>query len=173
MLGFVITGGPHSPDLLLKSTAETLERQGRHVVGTVQQNAPIPHSMHCEMDLQLLGLGHVIRITQDLGALSLGCRLNPQALEEAVGRVGAILDDRADVLVVNKFGKAESEGRGFRPLIGQALAADIPVLTSVNAAYLPKFLDFAGDLGTELPAQSDAVLTWLGRHMRPVPMMVL
>jgi hypothetical protein len=113
------------------------------------------------MDLRLLGGPGRLRISQDLGPLSQGCRLDVARLEEAVGRVAAVLDARRPALVViNKFGKHEAEGRGFRPLIGRALAEGLPVLIAVSALNLPALQGFAEGLARELPAREDAVLDW-------------
>lgn len=79
-----------------------------------------------------------------LGAASTGCRLDQSALEEAVGLVASRLDEGMDLLIVNKFGKHEAEGRGFRTVIAESIALEIPVLIGLNALNLEAFLDFAG-----------------------------
>lgn len=161
MLGYVIIGQNSGSDFQMSDLVEALCQSGYTVAGAVQENEPIPNSTHCEMDLRLVGHAQKIRITQDLGTHSTGCRLDPQALELVVGLVEASLSDQTDLLVVNKFGKAETEGRGFRALIGTAIAAELPVFTSVRAAYLPQFLEFAGDLAIELPRDILAISAWL------------
>ena len=45
--------------------------------------------------------------------------------------ITAAIRDGADVVIVNRFGKLEAEGRGLIDLIDQAVAADIPVLIAV------------------------------------------
>ena len=57
-----------------------------------------------------------------------------------------------------------SAGRGFRPLIGQALLAGVPVLTAVNPVNLAGFLQFADGLATPLPTQQQALLDWCRDH---------
>ena len=39
----------------------------------------------CQMDLHILTGNNVIRISQNLGTLSSGCRLDPEGLANAVG----------------------------------------------------------------------------------------
>lgn len=121
------------------------------------------------MQLQILtGAGNVT-ISQRLGDGARGCRLDPGGLERAVGLVEAELDSGADVLILNKFGKQEAEGRGFRPLIGEALARDIPVLTAVAASNRAAFLEFCDGIATELPADAERLADWavgsLGRRL--------
>ena len=89
-----------------------------------------------------------------------GCRLDADALETAVAEVQRRLPG-AQALVVNKFGKQEQIGRGFVPLIAQALEAGLPVLVGVNAMNLTAFLEFAGDIGVALPSDPNLAADWL------------
>ncbi|WP_258286676.1 DUF2478 domain-containing protein, partial [Escherichia ruysiae] len=83
-------------------------------------------------------------------------RLDSGALAQAVARTESVLDRGAELMIVNKFGKQECFGRGFRDTIARALAAGIPVLVHVPDEQLPGFRDFAGDLAEELrPDQID------------------
>jgi len=147
-------------DALLAAVARALAGPHR-LCGVVQINTEYDPDRPCHMDLAVLGTGSVIRISQFLGAGSSGCRLDPAGLETAVGLVAATMQQQApDLVILNKFGKHEAEGRGFRPLIGQALAMGVPVLTAVSALNLPRFLDFADGMATGLRAESGAVLDW-------------
>lgn len=117
------------------------------------------------MDLHVIGPGRIVRISQNLGTLAKGCRLDPAGLEQAVGLVEATLDAgvRPRLLIVNKFGKQEIDGRGFRPVIGRALAEGIAVLTAVNGASLAGFRAFAGGMEEEVPLDVTAILDWCRR----------
>ena len=112
------------------------------------------------MDVRVLPEGPVIRISQSLGAGSRGCRLDPGALETAIGLCEARLEG-ADLLIVNKFGKQEASGRGFRGLIGEALARDIPVLVGLNRMNHDAFHEFTGNEAVELAPEPDALRGWL------------
>jgi len=61
------------------------------------------------------------------------------ALEEAVGiALARLAEDGADLIVLNKFGLSETQGRGFRALIVDALGRDVPVLVGLtDATNLP------------------------------------
>ena len=129
--------------------------------GVVQINTEIDPERPCLMELRHLSDGNVIRISQSLGLHASGCRLDTLGLEEAAGQVAAALyHHRPDVLIVNKFGKQEVEGRGFRPVIGQAMAMAVPVLTSVAPKNRAGFDAFAEGLATELGENEDRVLAW-------------
>ena len=112
------------------------------------------------MDVQCLPDGPVIRISQSLGKHARGCRLNPDALEQAVGWVEARISGDIDVLVVNKFGKHEADGRGFRNAIAQALEAGIPVVVGLNSMNKTAFHDFTGGAADEVAPDPDALLAW-------------
>ncbi len=160
-LGYVSVAGRGGCDALLADFVARLEAQGWPLAGTVQTNIDKVDSHHCYMDLRVLPDGPTFRISQDLGAGSKGCRLNPGALEQSVAEVEPRMAG-ARLLVINKFGKHEMEGRGFRPLIGEALAMGVPVLLGVNGLNLPLFLEFAGDMAEALPADAAAICARLG-----------
>ncbi|RUS58927.1 DUF2478 domain-containing protein [Pseudorhodobacter sp. E13] len=166
MLGYVTGGERGQMDLLLADTAARLRAEGCALAGVVQVNEEFDPARPCHMDLHVLNGTSVIRISQDLGTLSKGCRLDPSALEQAVGLVAQALEAGPALLIINKFGRQEAEGRGFRPLIGQALAAAVPVLTAVSAGYLDAFERFAEGMGTALPCETDAVLAFCHAQIR-------
>ena len=160
MLGYVVADGRGEADVLIREVAERLRAGGAHLAGAVQVNIDTDPARKCEMDLHILSRDKVVRISQNLGALSRGCRLDPDGLERAVGLVANAMAEGPDLLIVNKYGKQEIDGRGFRPLIGEALAAGIPVLTAVNSGNVGKFLEFAEDMAQALPADAQAVFDW-------------
>lgn len=160
-LGYVVNGAKGEADLLLAEVVARLEAEAVALAGVVQENTVFDPDRACHMDLRILGLPEKIRISQDLGPLSEGCRLNVPELERAVGLVQSTLSPTPPaLLVLNKFGKHEAEGRGFRPMIGWAFGEGIPVLTGVNPKNLPALTAFAEDLATELPPEAEAILAW-------------
>jgi hypothetical protein len=165
MLGYVMTPDRGETDLLLTGLAQRLLAEGCFVVAAVQSNQDCETGPGCDMDLAILPGGPVIRISQNLGPVSKGCKLDAGALEQAVEQV-ALRMAGARALILNKFGKHEGEGRGFRDLIGQALAEDVPVLLGVNARNLQAFQDYAGDFAVELAADADGLADWLLQRMK-------
>lgn len=153
--------GRGDTDLLLFSLAEGLARAGIKTVGTVQINTDTSCNGPCDMDVRLLPDGPDIRISQSLGREAKGCRLNPDALETAVQQVSARLQDGADCLIVNKFGKHEADGRGFRDVIAQAIALELPVLVGLNALNQARFSDFVGGSYENLPPTPEALRSWI------------
>lgn len=160
-LAYTMAPGRGDTDLLLAKLADDLCKRGVDCCGIVQINSSQPGSHLCDMDVKVLPDGPILRISQNLGKDSRGCRLNPSALETAVGLVKARLNGGTDLLIINKFGKHEAEGRGFRDVIGEALGMDVPVLIGLNALNKPAFEDFAGDCATAVPPESDAIAAWI------------
>ncbi|MFC0200622.1 DUF2478 domain-containing protein [Paracoccus rhizosphaerae] len=166
-LGYVSLPGRGANDEFLAQVATQLQRRGVRLAGTVQSNVERPDRKKCDMDIVVLPHGPVLRISEDRGDLARGCRLDAGVLEQAVVEVAQALP-RAELLIVNKFGKQEAEGRGMAPLIADALDQGIPVLLGVNGLNLPAFQDFAAGLEIALPAEPARVLEWcleLTRHL--------
>jgi hypothetical protein len=166
-LAYTMAPGRGDTDLILHRLASQLAARGFRCCGTVQINSERADAGPCDMDVQVLPAGPVLRISQDLGPSARGCRLDPAALETAAGLVSASLAHGADILIVNKFGKHEAEGRGFRTVIAEALALGIPVIAGVNALNLPAFEEFAGGLATRLPPDFDRLADWAVKTIRP------
>jgi hypothetical protein len=165
MLGYVIAEGRGAADRVLADLARYLHDHGWSLAGAVQVNSERGDMHPCDMDLHVLAADRIVRISQNLGSLAKGCRLDPSGLEQAVGMVEAALDaePRPRLVIVNKFGKQEIDGRGFRPVIGRALAMGVPVLTSVNSDNKPGFDSFAFDLAEPVPLEFKAILDWCHR----------
>lgn len=133
MLIAVQSGERGKVDEVIAELAETLVRGGLDVAGLVQSNLAREDRCRCDMALRELASGREIGISQDLGNGSRGCRLDPGALETAVGWVQAALSPSIDALILNKFGKREAEGAGLRPVIASAVALGIPVVVGLGA----------------------------------------
>lgn len=146
---------------LLAELAQAAQTRGLTVVGTVQINTERAGHARCDMDVQVLPAGPLLRISQNLGEGARGCRLDTGALEEAVARTAEALARGADLMIVNKFGKHEAEGRGFRALIAEALALDVPVIVGVNGLNADAFASFGEGLAEELPPDGAALERWL------------
>ncbi|MDE3120472.1 MAG: DUF2478 domain-containing protein [Paracoccaceae bacterium] len=160
-IAFTATAGRGTTDLLLSHLADRLAARGLRLAGTVQTNTERKGGGPCDMDVKVLPAGPIIRISQDLGPSSRGCRLDPEALETAVGLTETRLAEGVDVLIVNKFGKHEAEGRGFRHAIAKALALGVPVLVGLNGLNAAAFEDFTAGWARQLPPHIETIEAWL------------
>ena len=159
-LGYVSIAGRGATDACVAEAVAVLRARGVILAGAVQTEAAQLDAHPCDMDLQVLPDGPVFRISQTLGNSARGCRLDGGVLETAAIEA-AIRFQGAQALIVNKYGKLEAEGRGFLPLMIQALDQGIPVLVGVNQMNLQGFLDFAQGEAQALPADPQAVAAWV------------
>lgn len=158
-LAYVTLQGRGRTDALIAEVAALLTADGVRLAGTVQSNHERPDRRKCDMDLAVLPDGPIVRISEDRGDLARGCTLDSGALEQTVLAVQQRLAG-AEVLIVNKFGKREAEGKGLVPVIAEALDLGLPVLIGVNGLNLAAFLVFAGEKVTVLPANAPSVASW-------------
>lgn len=165
-IGYVSVPGRGANDRFLAVVAQRLQARGLRLAGTVQTNVERADRARCDMDILVLPDGPILRISEDRGDLARGCRLDAGALEDAVLGVTRSLPG-ADLLIVNKFGKQEAEGRGLAPIIAEALEQGIPVLLGVNGLNRSAFEEFASGLATPLPADEAMVLDWCQRTFAP------
>lgn len=170
-IGFVTDAAGARLDTVLAGVAEVLSAEGWRLAGALGC-APVGAAATPEgMMLRLLPGGSQLSISQTLGAHSAGCRLDTQALEGAVGLAEAALDaaqgTRPALLIVNRFGKTEAAGRGFRPLIGRALVEGVPVLIAVSPANMGAFSSFTEGFAKPLPADTGQVLAWCRNQVAP------
>lgn len=160
-LAYTMTDTKGDLDSVLLGLSERLMEKGWRTAGVVQTNTDREDCHRCDMDVRVLPDGPIIRISQSLGKEARGCRLDPNALEHAVAAVGQTLTGPADVLIVNKFGKHEANGRGFRDLIANAMSRGIPVIAGVNELNKQAFLEFSGNMAVQLPASVQSLEVWL------------
>ena len=159
MLAAIVLGVDASPETLLDAVIASLRRDGTRVAGYVQRD--VARGDCCpDMYVENIETAERTSISQSLGAGSNSCRLDSQALADIAGSALSQIDGSIDVLILNRFGKGEAEGRGLRALYERAIELDIPVFTCVKETYLAAWADYAGDLATILPGNVDDMLGW-------------
>lgn len=137
-------------DALLRETALELMESGHALAGLVQHNRPRPNRSRCDMILEELASSELVPISQDRGPHARGCALDIGQLLDAMQKVRNSLRRRPDLVILNKFGKTESEGGGFRPLIAEVIEAGLPLLIAVPWRNIDSWRLFAGDLAEEV-----------------------
>lgn len=153
-------------DAFMQGVAAQLKRRGLRLGGVIQHNDAECDDRCMAMSLEDLGSGHRFPISQDLGAGASGCHLDAAGLAAASAAFAGALAGRADLALVNKFGKQEALGEGLRQEIANAVMAELPVLIAVRRDFLPAWRDFAGDDWVELAADMAAVERWVADAIR-------
>lgn len=149
---------------LLRRAAGEFAAAGCRVIGVVEEI----EADGAQVMLRDLASGAAHPLTQDLGPGSAGCSLDPAGLAAACGGVeaaiAAVLADgtapSSTVVILSKFGRQEAEGRGLTHAFHAAVAADLPILTSVSPTVTGAWADFAGGLAAYAPVVPDAVSDW-------------
>ncbi|SIS76443.1 DUF2478 domain-containing protein [Phaeovulum vinaykumarii] len=157
----VTAEGFGATDRLLSDVVARLQAQDLRIVGALRHVAEDGTASHCDSDLWLLPDGPAARITQQLGPGSHACRMDASAMEDAACLASSRLSEQgADLVVLNKFGLSEAEGRGFRTMIAEAVVQGVPVLIGVSQTHRAAFERFADGLSVDLQSDAETVFDW-------------
>lgn len=152
-------------DQLLEEAAGLLKARGLRVSGVIQRRGN--GDDECRVtDLFALSSGRTFRISRPLGEGTRGSRLDPDTLAQCCRHLESQVAAGCDVLVLNRFGKAEAEGHGFHDLIVMALERGIPVLVGVRGKYVSSWSAFGHEQASVVPVGRAALDAWLA-HLPP------
>lgn len=155
----------HDIEDLLEGVARRLQQSGRSVGGLVHRQSCYANGNKC-MRLVDLRSGQQFEMTEDLGAASRACSLNPQALARASEVLRQALADGVELAVVNCFGQLEAAGGGFVQEIAAFVEAGIPVITAVAARHEAGWQRFTGGAFVRLPVDEQALLHWCRQQLQ-------
>lgn len=150
------------PDAAFAALVAQCRSLGLSLAGVLQRRVSEAPDRRCDVLLEDLSTGHCTSIFEDRGAGAAGCRLDEAALNEAAARIEGNMDGRPDLLVLNKFGKAECAGGGLLDLVASAMDRQITVVIGVPRSNLQAWRDFAGDFSLELSEDPDEIRRWVG-----------
>lgn len=156
-LAAIVFDKADDPDAPLRALIAQLAAQGVKVAGLVQERADADGE---DVRVRDLDTGATLPIMQNLGVDSEGCRVDPAAIAEVSQMLGVARAGRPDLLIVNRFGRLESEGGGLIAEIGAAVANGEAVIVSVPLRYLDAWSAFAGGLDVQLPPDRAALARW-------------
>jgi Protein of unknown function (DUF2478) len=147
-------------DKLLFNICEGLRTRGFSLGGLLQSSFGGDHGCADSVMVVDLRSGSAIDIWDRRGKGARGCRLDECRLLEAEPPLRVAITERVDLLVINRFGRAESLGRGLIGTILSAIEAGIPVLTAARPPYELAWRAFHGGMGCELVPDPEVVLSW-------------
>ncbi|HMN72427.1 MAG TPA: DUF2478 domain-containing protein [Rhodoblastus sp.] len=155
-LAAVLFDREEAVDDVMRAFIAALRGRGARVAGLVQEPGAE------ERDLQVcdLSTGERLPIMQDLGAQSTGCAVNPAAIAVAARMLDRARGEKPDLLVVNRFGRLESEGAGMIAEIGAAVSEGEAVLIAVPLRYGDAWNAFAGGLDAQMRPDLAALENW-------------
>ena len=146
-------------DNIVDDVVLSLQQRGVRVVG-LRQRLSDNGSSRCGVELESISTGKLHRMTQSLGSGSISCNVDAEAIEQLALLLRNELNDDVDLVVINRFGKRESEGAGFCSVIERAIELGIPALTVVKEDWLDTWLDYGGEWVTTLPSDRAHILDW-------------
>jgi hypothetical protein len=149
------------PDTLMPALVAHCRASGLSIAGVLQHRASACDEHRCDIFLEDLRTGQRTAIFEQRGAGATGCKLDTSALTEVAARIEGNMGDLPDVLILNKFGKAECEGGGLLDLIGMAIDAGVKVIIAVPKRNLAAWRNFAGDFSDEFADDLGKLLHWL------------
>ena len=116
----------------------------------------------------LLPSGEKLLLAQDFDPAATGCRLDLARLQNAGERIAEAMGQGADLVIINRFGKRERDGKGLGHLIERALDADIPVVIAVASDRFNDWVKFAGGMTVKLACDRGALDQWWDKvSLRP------
>jgi hypothetical protein len=146
-------------DFLIR-IADLLRADQVKLAGALQENARDTAGFCSAMTLVDLRSRSRVRISQDLGLQAEGCRLDARGIAEIGPLIERTVDQDAELIILNRFGKAEAGGGGLRSAFVRAMEAGIPTLTAVREPYIEAWSQFHGRFAIDLPADLATVLAW-------------
>jgi nucleoside-triphosphatase THEP1 len=155
-LAALVYGPEQDPDAVLRDFAAELNGRGYRAVGMVQAGQCADSSLSAV----LVHNGETLLLAQDFDPGAKGCRLDIGRLQSAAERVADAMTGGADLLIVNRFGKRERDGKGLAYLIERALGADIPVVIAVSQERFAEWIKYAGGMSVKLACERPALETW-------------
>ncbi|HYI29289.1 MAG TPA: DUF2478 domain-containing protein [Bradyrhizobium sp.] len=155
-LAALVYDGDQDPDEILRAFAADLTARGSRVVGMVQAGQCADSSLSAV----LVHSGEKLLLAQDPDPLATGCRLDLGRLQDAAMRIAGAMEFGADLVIINRFGKRERDGRGLASLIDRAVEADIPVVIAVSRDRFADWIAFAGGMSVKLRCHRDALDAW-------------
>jgi hypothetical protein len=151
------------PQSTFEGIVEDCRTRGLRIAGVLQHPVCPDAAGHCDVALEELTTGLRTDLFEDRGPGASGCRLDVAALAEVNGQVARSLDAGPELLILNKFGKVEAEGRGLLDLVAMAVERGIPVVIGVPIRNLEPWRDFAGGMSVEFTSDPSEMADWLNR----------
>jgi len=155
----ILDDGTTDVDELLAAVVAHQKQLGRRVRGLLMTYPDGRDGCMRPMVMVDVATGEFYTVSQDLGSGAAGCRADLQGFARASRVLHTALDD-AELVVCNRFGNFEAEGKGFAAELLAILAAGIPLLTAVSTRHRERWLEFSGGAAV-LPAEPQAIEVWL------------
>ena len=154
----IVVDGSVDVDALLAEIVVQQRRAGRRVRGLLMMHRGA--SEGCAGDMVLVDIEKRDEYLVSLPTGGGSCRADVQGFASASRVLKNAIEESPDLVVCNRFGSLEAEGKGFVAELLDVMACGIPLLTAVAASRVDAWQRFSGGARL-LPARSDDVSAWL------------
>ena len=146
----------------LGAFAEKLKQRGVRVAGIVQEKVPGPDGAFTGIDAIDVATGArapIKRVTRQNRDTN-NCALDASVLAGTSGFLRDAIKEGVELIVFDKFGIEEQNGRGLSDEILLAISEGIPLLISVPQPALDIWQKRTGAMGSVLPLDAGALEHW-------------
>ena len=147
-------------DAILAAAVADARARGIAVAGLLQRFGPRLDSGKRSMWVDDIQTAQTIRLDAPRGPGAQACILDPDALSRAACLLQRATESDAELIVVNRFGNAEADGRGMRAEFAGAICAGAAVLVAVRYSLLNDLEGFLGGPAYLLLPQPMAIANW-------------
>lgn len=107
---------------LMSDLGRRLRDAGVVVAGLVPYQAVVDDGgPRCDMEVEELSSHFILQLAEERDKQPHGCRVDPEAVQEAAALIAASFRNAPELLIVNKFGKLEADGGGLSDVISDAV----------------------------------------------------
>ena len=141
---------------------DSLKRSNFRVGGILQEKVYLGDSGMRRVDAINIATGQRISINKPTSEnwRNRVCSLDVSALAATAAILRGAIEDQVDLIIVEKFGDEEREGKGLIDEILQGIASGIPLLIAVPETNLDAWTKRSGGMGDVLPFDEEAFDDW-------------
>lgn len=156
------TGSSQTSKDVLKTFAKDLLSQGVLVHGLLQENILDAHGVRMGVDAIDIHTQNRIELMRPspYERKHKKCSLNLAQLSEATRILRRAVDEKADIVLVERYSKTESDGGGLADDLLNLMASGIPTVVSVLEDERAAWLRYCGGLADTIDCHQDALINW-------------
>lgn len=162
-------------DAVLVAAVARIRARGIAVGGLLQRFGERLSNGKRSMWIDDIASGRSIRLDRPRGPGAIACMLDPDALAQAACMLQRAIARGPELVVVNRFGNAEADGRGMRAEFADAICSGAAVLVAVRFSLLNDFEGFLGGPAHLLLPSAETISAWaegIVSPLKPVSMTV-
>lgn len=152
----------HTPKDVFKVFVQRMIERGVNVHGLLQENLLDADGTRWGVDgVDIKTNAHIPLLRPTRFELeNKRCSLNLAQLSEVTGILRRALEEPAEIAVIERFSKTESDGGGLADDLLALMASGIPTVVSVLEDEKEAWLRYSGGLAKEVDCSVEALMAW-------------